>query len=235
MAHPEAPRTAPGPAVVHPPGATVSALFQAALRRAPDRRFLAMEHGSLTYAQAADWSGAVAGALAARGIARGDCVAMVSTNRLEMIVLWLACLRLGACFCPLNPGFTAGQLANLFRRMAPSLIVAEPAMAPASADAMARSERPVPTIALGPAPAGWSDWRELERAVGDPGWAGASAGDLAAILCTSGTTGASKAVALSHRWFTKISETTARYWRFSARDVFYSPFPLYHIDARPSR
>jgi crotonobetaine/carnitine-CoA ligase len=38
-------------------------------------------------------------------------------------------------------------------------------------------------------------------------------------------------VALSHRWFTKICETTARYWGFNSRDVFYSPFPLYHIDA----
>ena len=38
-------------------------------------------------------------------------------------------------------------------------------------------------------------------------------------------------MALSHRWFTKICETTERYWGFSGRDVFYSPFPLYHIDA----
>jgi carnitine-CoA ligase len=215
----------------HPKAATVSTLFRAALRTAPDRAFLAMEQGTLTYAQAADWSQALAGGLAARGVKRGDRVALVSTNRPEMVVLWLACLRLGACFCPVNPGFTGGQLANVFRRMTPALIVAEPAAVAAIADGMARSATAMPAVALGPAPAGWSAWHELERGAGDPGWAEAAPGDRAAILCTSGTTGPSKAVALSHRWFTKICETTERYWGFTSRDVFYSPFPLYHIDA----
>ena len=213
------------------PPATVSSLFLGALRAAPDQTFLAMEQATLSYAETADWSKALASGLVEKGIKRGDRVAVVSTNRPEMVVLWLACLRLGACFCPVNPGFTSGQLANVFRRMAPALIVAEPGMAAAVADGMARSEIAGPVVALGPAPSGWGSWTDLERGAGDPGWAEAREGDLAAILCTSGTTGPSKAVALSHRWFTKICETTERYWGFSGRDVFYSPFPLYHIDA----
>ena len=119
----------------------MSALFLAALRAAPDTTFLAMEQDTLTYAQAADWSGALAGGLAARGVTRGDRVAIVSTNRPEMVVLWLACLRLGACFCPINPGFTGGQLANVLRRMTPALIVAEPATVAAVAEGMAREPR----------------------------------------------------------------------------------------------
>ena len=231
MIDPGAPPTAVAPTTARSKAVTVSGLFLDALRAAPGRAFLAMEQGTLTYAQAADWSKALASGLAARGVGHGDRVAIVSTNRPEMIVLWLACLRLGACCCPLNPGFTGGQLAGLFRRAAPALIVAEAPTAPAIADGMARSETAIPAVALGPTPSGWSAWQDLERAGGDPGWAEAQGGDLAAILCTSGTTGPSKAVALSHRWFTKISETTERYWGFNARDVFYSPFPLYHIDA----
>jgi carnitine-CoA ligase len=231
MLEPGTPLTAAAAATPRARATTVSALFRAALETAPARTFLAMEQGPLTYAQAADWSRALASGLAARGLTRGDRVAMVSTNRPEMIVLWLACLRLGACFCPLNPGFTGAQLGNLLRRMTPALIVAEPPMAAAVADGVARSQAAIPCIALGPTSPGWSAWRELERGAGDPGWVETAAGDRAAILCTSGTTGPSKAVALSHRWFTKISETTERYWGFSARDVFYSPFPLYHIDA----
>ncbi len=230
MIDPEAAQ-ATAPSTGRPQATTVSALFLAALRAAPGRAFLAMEQASLTYTQAADWSKALAGGLAARGVKRGARVAIVSTNRPEMIVLWLACLRLGACFCPINPGFTGGQLANILRRMTPALIVAEPATVAAVAEGMARAETPLPTVALGPAPSGWSTWHDLERPAGDPGWVDAEEGDLAAILCTSGTTGPSKAVALSHRWFTKICETTERAWSFSPRDVFYSPFPLYHIDA----
>jgi carnitine-CoA ligase len=214
-----------------PRATTVSGLFRAALEAAPGTNFLAMEQGSLSYAEAADWSAALAGGLVARGIGRGDRVAIVSTNRPEMLALWIACLRVGACFCPINPGFTAGQLANVIRRMAPSLIVAQPFAVDAVSAGVARAEVPVPAVALGPIPPGWSGWTDLERPGDDPGWADVGAGDLAAILCTSGTTGPSKAVALSHRWFTKICQTTERAWGFSARDVFYSPFPLYHIDA----
>src|SRR5262245_12459071 len=134
---------------------TVSAVFQAALRIAPTGTFLAMDAATLRYAQAADGSRAVATGLAARGIGRGDRVAIVAANRPEMVVLWLACLRLGACFCPLNTGFTGPQLANLFRRMSPALVVSEPGTAAAVADGLGRSEaagrRPV---ALEPAPDG---------------------------------------------------------------------------------
>lgn len=221
-------------AAVAPPPArprTVSAVFRAALAAAPGKTALAMEQASLTYAELADWSAALAGGLAARGIGRGDRVAIVSTNRPEMIAIWIACLRVGACFCPINPGFTAGQLANVFRRTTPSLLVAQPFAVDAVAAGIARAEVHVPAVALGPIPPGWIGWAEIERPGDDPGWADVGEGDLAAILCTSGTTGPSKAVALSHRWFTKICETTERYWDFNGRDVFYSPFPLYHIDA----
>jgi crotonobetaine/carnitine-CoA ligase len=210
---------------------TVSGLFRAALASAADRRFLAMEQGTLSYAQAADWSRAVASGLGAMGIGPGDRVAVLTANRPEMVVLWLACLRLGACFCPLNTGFTGGQLANLFRRLTPGVLVADPGAAAAVADGLGRSELAVPTVALGPPPAGWLGFHELERHQGDPGWAAARRGDLAAVLCTSGTTGPSKAVALSHRWFTKMCEATALHWSFGPGDVFYSPFPLYHMDA----
>ena len=210
---------------------TVSSLFLDALRAVPGRAFLAMEQATLSFAEAADWSKALAGGLADRGIKRGDRVAVVSTNRPEMVVLWLACLRLGACFCPVNPGFTGGQLANVFRRAAPALIVAEAGMAAAVADGMARSEIAVPAVAFGPAPAGWGSWTDLERSAGDPGWAEAARATSRRSCAPRGPPVPSKAVALSHRWFTKICETTERYWGFSGRDVFYSPFPLYHIDA----
>jgi acyl-CoA synthetase (AMP-forming)/AMP-acid ligase II len=117
MVDPGTPPTAAEPTTARPNAVTVRGLFLDALRTAPARAFLAMEQGTLTYAQAADWSKAVASGLAAPGHQARRSGAIVSTNRPEMVVLWLGCLRLGACFCPLNPGFTGGQLADLFRRV----------------------------------------------------------------------------------------------------------------------
>src|SRR4029453_1379837 len=50
---------------------------------------------------------------------------------------------------------------TLPRRMTPALIVADPPMAAAVADGVARSQAAIPCIALGPTSPGWSAWREL--------------------------------------------------------------------------
>ena len=56
MIDPEAPQATAAPSTDRPRATTVSGLFLAALRAAPDRTVLAMEQASLTYDQASDWS-----------------------------------------------------------------------------------------------------------------------------------------------------------------------------------
>jgi crotonobetaine/carnitine-CoA ligase len=210
---------------------TLPALFRRSARERPTTVFVATERVALTFRDAETWSAAVASGLLQRGVRPRDVVAFVSTNRVEMVVVWLACLRIGARFCPLNTGFTRQQLTSLFERVRPSAMVAEAPLVGTVDGAAASLDLAVPRFVLdGDAPVGWSRWGVLE-ATGDPGWASSQRGDVAAVLCTSGTTGASKAVALSHRWFTALCEGTERYWGFRSSDVLYCPFPLYHMDA----
>jgi crotonobetaine/carnitine-CoA ligase len=209
---------------------TLGELYRAAEREAPTVDFVRMAACRLTYEEAARWSAAIAGGLQQLGVGPGDRVVVSSRNRPEMIVTWLACLRLGACFAPVNPETATVHLPSLLTALAPGVIVTERERRDdlGAAAHGAGLDPVVVELSAGPTT---GTWAALETAEPFDDWAPADAADRAAIICTSGTTGPSKGVALSHRWFTKICETSADHWTFSADDRFYCPFPLYHMDA----
>jgi carnitine-CoA ligase len=66
-----------------------------------------------------------AGALAAAGIGRGDRVAVISENRVELLELWLGCAWLGAIFVPVNTAHKGQQLEHVLRDAAPKLLLRE--------------------------------------------------------------------------------------------------------------
>ena len=72
------------------------------LERAPDRVALRWQGAELTYGEMARRAGRTASALAARGVARGDRVAVLSYNSPDYLDLLFACARLGAVLVTLN-------------------------------------------------------------------------------------------------------------------------------------
>lgn len=216
---------------LQPAAQTLVQLFDSSVGRAPTRTFLAMEEGRLTFHEADNWSRNIAGGLLGKSVSAGDVVVVIASNRLEVVITWLACLRIGACLAPLNIGFTSAQLSQLFQRLRPSLVVAELQYLEAVEIAMHETSSDAHPYVLHGTRDGWKPWTELEQQGALSSHHDGKPSDLAAILCTSGTTGVSKAVALSNRWFTKICESNEKYWGFDESDVYYCPFPLYHMDA----
>jgi crotonobetaine/carnitine-CoA ligase len=212
-------------------GKSLHQLFSASVERAPQRTFLAMEEGRLSFREADSWSQTVAGGLLANGVTAGDVIALIGSNRLEVVVTWLACLRMGACFAPLNVGFTTSQLSQIFQRLSPVAVVSEEQHAATVDAALDETGTHPHRYVLRGTRKKWHEWSDLEGSDSAPIATTVKSSDLAAVLCTSGTTGVSKAVGLSNRWFTKLCESNERYWGFQGSDVFYCPFPLYHMDA----
>ena len=213
-------------------GLDLGSLFQAAVEADPHRMAVRTHALALSYSEANRMAAAVAGALEELGVDARQRVAVVSRNRAEVVTVWLACLRLGACFCPLNVGFTDRQMGRLFKALLPKAVLAEPDFAPAVDRGLRSADVQPGRFVLGhQAVADWRLWSELENHAPTSRRAVVDDSEWAAVLCTSGTTGTSKAVALSHRWFTKLCETSAAYWGFSRNDIFYCPLPLYHMDA----
>jgi fatty-acyl-CoA synthase len=165
----------------------------------------------------------VARGLMARGIGRGDRVAILAKNRIEYVQLWFACGKLGAVLQALNWRLTAAELAPLLEHATPKLLYFDREFTglvaaldssaiehvgldePAFASCRELSGEPVPA----PAPALTPD---------DP-W----------VLCyTGGTTGLPKAAILTHGTITWNAINTASSWGLAAGDVALLNAPMFH-------
>ena len=138
----------------------VPALVEDMVDRHPERPAVCYRKEVLTYAQLDRLANGIAVAAAARGVAKGDRVATLLGNSLEQPVAYLALMKLGAVFVPMDPGWPGERLRTALAVLSPRLILcAEPDDVPAefraasarvAADAIAPSIRR-PDVPLGPA------------------------------------------------------------------------------------
>ena len=103
---------------------TVHGLIAARARFSPDALALVQGDRRLTYAQMMAEAGRIAAGLAARGVQRGDRVAVLSENRIEYTLLQLAAARIGAMVACLNWRLVADELAYCIDLVAPRLLIA---------------------------------------------------------------------------------------------------------------
>jgi len=167
-----------------------------------------------TYAELAQRVRAVAAGLASEGIGKGDAVALLAPNGPEWPVAYHAVIALGGIVTSLNPLLTPHEIADQLRTAgAKAVIVAEP-LRPSVADAG------LPVLAL----------ESLPAADGDPGDPGVDpAGDLAVLPFSSGTTGLSKGVMLTHRNLVANMEQIRALHRIGPDDVLVGVLPFFHI------
>src|SRR3984885_4377035 len=114
--------------------------IETAERSQPQRLFLETSAGrDLTYGALHSLSGGFASALMRLGVAPGDRVAVQAEKSVEAVLLYIACLRLGAVFVPINTANTPNEVDYFLRDSQPRLAVVRPAdralLAPLAAQA----------------------------------------------------------------------------------------------------
>ena len=208
------------------PGGVFAALFPTgtALRR----RLLRTDTGrELSYAEALEQSAAIAHLLISLGVRVGDRVAVQVEKSPEAVLLYLAALRAGAVYLPLNSAYTAAELEYFLADAEPALFVCAPERAAVLAPLAQRlGVRAVVTLGAG-GEGTLSDGArafptEFETVARDPD-------DLAAILYTSGTTGRSKGAMLTQRNLVSNARTLAAVWQFTPEDLLLHALPIFHI------
>lgn len=107
------------------PAPTVLHAFREAVARAPERTALAYFDGRTGYAEADALSDSVAGHLAARGIGRGDRVAVMLQNTPHFVLAVLAAWKAGAVVVPLNPMYKAGEVGHILRDSGAAALVCD--------------------------------------------------------------------------------------------------------------
>ena len=203
-------------------------LFSRLFDRLDDPNRLAIEtHDGerITYGDLIARAGQFANVLVARGVKPGDRVAVQVEKSVANLVLYLATVRAGAVYLPLNTAYTLNELDYFITDAEPSLVVCDPAKAEGIRAIAAKVGARVEALDSH----GKGTLTEA-AAKASPDFATVPRGndDLAAILYTSGTTGRSKGAMLSHDNLASNSLTLVDYWRFTDKDVLIHALPIYH-------
>jgi malonyl-CoA/methylmalonyl-CoA synthetase len=172
-------------------------------------------------------SARIANLLDGLDIPAGSRIAVHADKSVEALMLYLAVLRAGHVYLPLNTAYQAAELDYFIGNAEPAVVVCAKRNFPwISKLAFAAGVKNVFTLdadrtgTLLDRAALMSD----EHAVAER-----SADDLAAILYTSGTTGRSKGAMLTHRNLSSNALTLKDYWGWVSGDVLIHALPIFHV------
>ena len=157
----------------------------------------------------------------------GSRIAAHTDKSVEALMLYLATLRAGHVYLPLNNAYQAAEVGYFIGDAEPAVVVcASRNFGWVSKLAFRAGTRHVFTLdddgrgSLLQRAAAQSDVHEI---------AARSAGDLAAIVYTSGTTGRSKGAMLTHGNLLSNAQVLQRYWDWRAGDVLIHALPIFHV------
>jgi len=177
---------------------------------------------TFTFGELEARSNRVAQLLLARGIVSGDRVAFLLANRVEIIDLWLACLKLGVIVVPINVLYQAREIAHSVGDALPTAVVTTIGrfvhlpvgttcwdVEEFSAQARSAEARCTRVFAVPKPPQ--------------------DANTPMALVYTSGTTGASKGAVLTHGNFASNALVLNAVWGMNERDRLLCALPLFHV------
>jgi len=203
-------------------------LFAARFPRERGQPLLWLDSGAtLRYEDAEEGVARLASFLASLGIAPGERVAVQVEKSPEALLLYLACLRAGLVYLPLNSAYQEAEVAYFVGDAQPAAIVAR---AGTLAWMRPLAERLGVRHVLTLDHRGGGTLMDGARAAPARFATVARSGDdLAAILYTSGTTGRSKVAMISHRNLASNAQALHRAWGFGPADVLIHMLPLFHV------
>ena len=188
---------------------------------------IAEQQTGLTFRQLDQQSGKLANALSERGLKPGDRVTAQIEKSPMALCLYLACLRAGGVFHPLNTGYQPGELAFFVDNAQPSIIITDPSNM-ALFQSLPGAPKPDRILTLDAHGQGsLVDLAQSQSAKATI--THRNAADPAALLYSSGTTGTPKGIKLSHGNLVSNASVLTEHWQFSDRDVLLHALPIYHV------
>lgn len=205
----------------------IYAIFAAHFPSDTSRLFLETETGRrYSYRDLDEISARLARWLLDQGMRAGDRVAVQVEKSAEAYFLYLATLRAGLVYLPLNTAYQAKEMEYFLGDAAPRLVVCRPDSA-GRLEELVKGKAQIETLdeqcggslIMKAESVGAQEFATVQR----------SASNLAVILYTSGTTGRSKGAMITHGNLAANAEALAQAWGFTADDVLLHALPLFHI------
>ena len=193
----------------------------------PDTAWLVLPDGhSLPYGDIEPTTACYAGALHSLGIGHGDRVLAQIDKSPEALLLYLATLRLGAIYVPLNTAYTPTEVAYFLGDARPGLFIAQPDCE----TTLSEVAQATATTLLTLDGSGQGSLRErVDQATPLEAVTTVSGDEIATIIYTSGTTGRSKGAMLSHNNLASNALALRTLWGFVSTDVLLHALPIYHL------
>jgi crotonobetaine/carnitine-CoA ligase len=201
-----------------------------------DKPWLVSEDGTFTYREVDRLANRLAHGLAGLGVKRGETVLLMLNNSIDFIGLWCALGKLGAIEVPINCSYKGQLLARVMTDSRARLVIANAEYLPRFAELAAelagietivvhdaaRAEPPLERTRM-------VSFRDILHADDAFSALPLVPWDPAAIMYTSGTTGPSKGVIVSHGHAYEYARGVVDMLEIGRHDVYYSPLPLFHI------
>ena len=185
--------------------------------------FLIHARGEVSYDAVDSLSSRYGAALQSKGVQKGDRVIVQVKKSPEAVLLYLACLRIGAIFIPLNTAYTPPEVQYFVEDATPRVVICDPA-----SEATFSETFPAEILTLGAD--GEGSLSDLAGSSGEAAHvANCAPNDLAAILYTSGTTGRSKGAMLTTENLASNAQVLHAYWGWKAGDVLLHILPIFHV------
>jgi malonyl-CoA/methylmalonyl-CoA synthetase len=187
-------------------------LFDLSFQGRRDQPALEFAGATYTFGDIDQRSNRTAQWLRGKGFQIGDRLCVYLANCVELIDLYLACVKLGVIFVPINILYRGREIAHILSDAEPRGIVADEAV---------DTDRPVWTRA--------QIARELSAHAPERPRADLHGDSPAGIIYTSGTTGVSKGAILTHNNFAVNAINLLTCWQITAADRLLLALPLFHV------
>ncbi|HEX8092563.1 non-ribosomal peptide synthetase [Jatrophihabitans sp.] len=196
--------TGSGPSTAGP---LAHSYFQEQAARQPDAPALGTEHQHLSYGQADARANRLARLLLAAGVGPGQPVAVCLPPGADLAISFLAVLKAGAVYVPIDPSYPEERISRVLAAAAPAVVIADAGSAVPSPGAGVRIIVEAESQA------------ELADLPGTAPELSSTPADTAYVIFTSGSTGVPKAVAVSHRGVATIVAEQRRLFELGPHDV----------------
>jgi len=193
-----------------------------------NKEFLITSEGrKVSYAEVKETSARMANCLLELGASPGDRITVQVEKSVESLLLYLACLRAGLVYHPLNTAYKSSELAFFLENAEPIIVVC-------SGDAIATTESiltstDIKALLTLEADGSGTLMQHAAKLSNESKVLKCTGFETAALLYSSGTTGQPKGIVLSHNNLLKNGETLVKSWGFTSSDRLLHMLPIYHV------
>jgi acyl-CoA synthetase (AMP-forming)/AMP-acid ligase II len=207
---------------------TVYDIFKRNARVFKKRTAIQAEERRVTFGELYDQTHAVIGALASRGIRRGDRIAVLTRNRLEFFPLFGAVAALGAIMVPINARLSADEIRHILADTGPVLFFFEPDFEKILPELAPGCVSVKELIVFGSSEASYTAFDTLLNHPAGEAIA-VTDNDPLVIIHTAAIQGKPRGALLTHRNLVACSIHTIGALGLTCEDAYLNILPLYHI------